>query len=146
MNGDFKWNWGLERVLGFDPGVRVFAPRYPNRKDRVLGQLWYFPISKIISIDLKLVIGKDAEKFWGHGKFDNCSRYIFETFVSMDHFASDARVFWQSFTWTRAQPTIAIYVIQIPDLNLFFMPIPALGLTVCAAKRCSIYQVVIFLG
>ena len=47
---------GLERVLGIDPRVRVFAPQYPTRKGRVLGQLWYVPTSKTISIDLKLDI------------------------------------------------------------------------------------------
>ena len=46
---------GLEHVLGIDPGVRVFAPQYPTRKGRVLGQLWYLPVSKTILIDLKLV-------------------------------------------------------------------------------------------
>ena len=45
---------GLERVLGIDPGVRIFAPQYPTRKGRVLGQLWYLPVSKTILIDLKL--------------------------------------------------------------------------------------------
>ena len=27
---------GMERVFGFDPGVRVFSPQYPTRKGRVL--------------------------------------------------------------------------------------------------------------
>ena len=45
---------GMERVLGIDLGVRVFAPQYPTRKGRVLGQLWYLPVSKTILIDLKL--------------------------------------------------------------------------------------------
>ena len=45
---------GLERILGSDPEVRVFAPHYPTRKGRVLGQLWYLPVSKTILIDLKL--------------------------------------------------------------------------------------------
>ena len=44
---------GLEQVLGSIPGVRVFAPQYPTRKDRVLGQLWYEPTSKrtLLAID-----------------------------------------------------------------------------------------------
>ena len=45
---------GMERVLGIDLGVRVFASQYPTRKGRVLGQLWYLPVSKTILIDLKL--------------------------------------------------------------------------------------------
>ena len=45
---------GMERVLGIDPGVRVFAPQYLTRKGRVLSQLWYLPVSKTILIDLKL--------------------------------------------------------------------------------------------
>ena len=47
---------GIERVLGSDPGVRVFAPQYPARKGRVLGQLQYLPPSKTILIELTLVI------------------------------------------------------------------------------------------
>ena len=39
---------GLERVLWIDQGVRVFAPQSPTRKGRVLGQLWYLPVSKTI--------------------------------------------------------------------------------------------------
>ena len=39
---------GLEGVLRSSPGVRVFAPQYPTRKGRVLGQLWYPPTSKTI--------------------------------------------------------------------------------------------------
>ena len=46
---------GLELVLGYDPGVRVFAPQYLTRNGRVLGQLWYLPVSTTILIDLKLV-------------------------------------------------------------------------------------------
>ena len=47
----------MERVLGSDPGVWIFAPQYSTRKGRVvLGQLWYLPTSKMILIDLKLVI------------------------------------------------------------------------------------------
>ena len=38
-----------------DPGVRVFAPQHLTRKGRVLGGLWYLPVSKTILIDLKLV-------------------------------------------------------------------------------------------
>ena len=45
---------GLERVLGIDPGVQVFAPQYPTRKGRVLVQPSYLPVSKKILIDSKL--------------------------------------------------------------------------------------------
>ena len=58
--------------------------------------------------------------FCGHGKIGYCSRHIFETFVSMDYFASDASVFWKSSTWTRARPEVEFYLIPDTGPELFY--------------------------
>ena len=59
----------MERVLGIDLGVRVFAPRYQIRYEVSCGT--YNQPQKIILIDLKHVINaKNAEKFCGHENFD----------------------------------------------------------------------------
>ena len=84
---------GLERVLWIDQGVRVFAPQYPTRKGRVLGQLWYLPVSKTILIVLKLDTWKKLLKILWPWKIWQRRRHIFQTFESIYHFASDASVF-----------------------------------------------------
>ena len=63
---------GMKRVLTSDPGASVLAPQYLTQIGKVLGQLWYWPISKTILIALNRINinGKSAEKFCGYGKFD----------------------------------------------------------------------------
>ena len=47
-----------------------------------------------ILIDMKLVIAKNAENLCGNRKFNVVVDTYSKTFVSMDHFACDASVFW----------------------------------------------------
>ena len=72
----------MERVLGTDAGVRVFAP---TQNGRVLSQLRYLPISTTMSIDLKLSHDKNVENF-------DVVVDTYSKLVSMDHFASDTSV------------------------------------------------------
>ena len=45
----------------------------------------------------------------------------------LDHFTSDASVFWYSFTWTRARLLIEVWFdTQFPTWTCFFIPEPAL--------------------
>ena len=55
-------------------------------------------------------------------KIWRCRRHIFQIFVSMDHFASDASVFWWSFTKTRSRldPHLNFFKYPIPDQYLIF--------------------------
>ena len=69
----------MEWVLRSDSEVRV-----------LLLNTQYLPTSKTMLIDLKLGILKNAETFCGHGRLDVVVATYSETFVSMDHFASDA--------------------------------------------------------
>ena len=62
---------------------------------------------------------KNDETFCGHGKFDVVVD-IFKTLVSMDHFANDASVFWQSFMWTQGRHALEIHLIPDTDPNLFY--------------------------
>ena len=113
---------GLEWVFGINPGVRVFAPQYPTWKGRVLGQLWYLPVSKTILIDLTLDTWQRMLKILWPWKIWHCPRHIFQTFVSMDHFASGASVFWYSIMWTRTRlhPYLILFKYPIPDQYLIF--------------------------
>ena len=80
MNSSFIRNFARHVLFRFDqqngwqclntiPCLHLCAPQYPIRKGRVLGQLWYMPVSRTILIDLKLVRDKNVEKFCSHGKF-----------------------------------------------------------------------------
>ena len=41
-------------------------------------------------------------------------RHIFQTFESMDHFDSDASVFWYIFTWTRTRLDLYLNFFKYP--------------------------------
>ena len=91
----------MEWILGSDSGIRIFAPKYPTRKARVFGQLWYLPTSKAIMIDLKLVIyAKSAENSVVMVRFNVLLDTYLKPLCLWDHFTCDAIVFWYSFTWT----------------------------------------------
>ena len=51
------------------PGSMGISPQHSTRKGRVLGQLWYLPVSTTILIDLKLDTWKKCWKFCSHEKF-----------------------------------------------------------------------------
>ena len=76
----------------FDPTreYRYLLPNTQPEMGRVLSQLWYLPTSKTFD--------KNTEEFRGHGKFDVLVDTYSKPLVSMNHFASDASVFWYSFT------------------------------------------------
>ena len=115
---------GIERVLTSDPRAWVFAPQYPTRMGKVLGQLWYLPISKTILIDLNRIIinVKSAEKFCGYGKFD----VLVDTSLAMQVFS--VRVLRGSKldstrTWiflNTGYPTSTWFFIPVPPLISMF--------------------------
>ena len=73
---------GLERVLLIGPGVRIFALQYSTRKGRVLGQLWYLPVSKTTLIYLKLRSSFDKKPWWSLVKcppWDNSQWCLYNT-------------------------------------------------------------------
>ena len=109
----------MAQILGSNQGVRVFAPQYPTQKGRVLGRLWYLPTLKTILIVWSLSYAKHTRKILWPLKIWCCSWHKVATFVSMDHFACDAKVFWKRFTWTRARPVLEIYL--IPDTQPIFV-------------------------
>ena len=56
QNGDLDgktWMIGIERVLGSDAGVQVFAPQFPTERGKGFGQLEYL---MTMSFDMKLCI------------------------------------------------------------------------------------------
>ena len=81
----------MERVLGIDQGVRVFAPQHPTQKGRVLGQLWYSLKDNIDWFEARHMIKMSvAMENLALSKTRIANLCVYGI---MDHFASDAIVF-----------------------------------------------------
>ena len=100
---------GQQLVLGSDLGVQVFSPQYPTRKDMVKGQLCgtvnlkdnidWFEACHVIKM-LKDPVAKENLML---------QQTHIQNLCVLDHFTSDASVFWYSFTWTRARLVIKVW-------------------------------------